>query len=137
MSNKSIPAKFFEIYGIQHNVEGCAPLFAESAVINTTVAPGPLTFEGYKMVGYAFLAGFPDISASVLDQLEDCDKVVSRVAWSGTMTGELNGIPATGRSFRTESITIDRIANGQIVERREVSDMLGMLQQLGVIPTPG
>ncbi len=137
MSNKSISMQFFEIYGAQHDVEGCTPLFAENVQIITTVAPVPLDFDGYKMVGYAFLAAFPNISVEVLDQIEEGDKVVSRVAWSGTMTGELNGIPATGRSFRSESITIDRMANGQIVERREINDMMGMLQQLGVIPTPG
>ena len=43
-------------------------------------------------------------------------------------------MPPTGRSFRSEAITIDRIVDGQIRERWEASDMLGMLQQLGVIP---
>ena len=137
MSNKSVSMKFFEIYGNQHDVEGCAPLFAEDAHIDTTVAPGPFDFLGYKMVGYAFLAGFPDLSATVLDQIEEGDKVVSRVAWSGTHTGELNGMPPTGRSFRSEAIYIDRLADGRIIERREINDMMGMMVQLGVIPMPG
>ena len=137
MSNKSVSARFFETYGNQHDVEGCTPLFAADAVIRTTTAPGPMNFEGYKQVGYAFLAGFPDLKDEILDQIEEGEKVVTRIAWSGTNTGELNGMPPTGRSFRSEAIVIDRIENGQIMERWEASDMLGMLQQLGVIPAPG
>lgn len=137
MSNKSVSARFFETYGNQHDVEGCTPLFAADAIIHSTTAPGPVNFEGYKQVGYAFLAGFPDLKGEILDQIEDGEKVVTRIAWSGTNTGALNGMPPTGRSFRSEAIVIDRIVDGQILERWETNDMLGMLQQLGAIPTPG
>jgi predicted ester cyclase len=51
-------------------------------------------------------------------------------------TGELQGIPPTGKRVRMTGIWIDRITHGQIVERWSQFDQLGMLQQLGVIPTP-
>lgn len=136
MSNKSVSASFFEIYGNQHDVEGCTPLFAEDAVIHFN-GSGPLNFEGYKQVGYAFLAGFPDIKATILDQFEGNGKVASRVRWSGTHTGEFNGIPATGRPFQNEDITIDHVVDGQIKERWTIGDLLSMMQQLGIIPAPG
>jgi predicted ester cyclase len=136
MSNKSVSLKFYETYGNQHDVEGCTPLFAPEAMVYTSIAPVPLDFNGYKQLGYAFLAGFADLSVTVVEQLEDGNKVVSRVIWGGTHTGDLNGIPPTGRTFSSEAIIIDTIENGKIVERREVSDMLGMMQQLGVIPAP-
>jgi predicted ester cyclase len=137
MSNKSVSAAFFETYGNQHDVEGCGPLFAEDAVIHFSGTPGPLNFEGYKQVGYSFLAGFPDIKVTILDQFEEDGKVASRVNWSGTHTGEFNGIPPTGRPFHNEDITIDHIVDGKIKERWTIGDLLGMMQQLGVIPTPG
>ena len=137
MSNKSVSMKFFETYGGQHDVEGCTPLFTEDAVIISTIAPGAMGIEGYKQLGYAFLAGIPDMSVTMLDQIEEGDKVVNWVAWSGTHTGDLNGMPPTGRSFRSEAMVIDRIVAGKIAERHEVSDMMGMMMQLGVIPTPG
>jgi len=137
MSNKSVSASFFEIYGNQHDVEGCEPLFASDAVIHSNTAPGPMDFATYKQLGSAYLAGFADMRVEILDQVEDGKKVASRIAWSGTHTGMLNGIPATGRSFRSEAIMIDRIEDGKIQERWEVSDLLTMLQQLGVIPMPG
>lgn len=134
MSNKSVSTRFFEVFGHQHDVEGCRPLFAPDAMIYTTTAPMPVNFDGYRQVGYAYLAGIPDVTVEILDQFEEGEKVVTRVAWSGTQTGELNGIPPTGRSFRAEAIVIDRVVNGQIAERWDMSDMLTMMQQLGVIP---
>ncbi|MBX2998897.1 MAG: ester cyclase [Caldilineaceae bacterium] len=134
MSNKSISARFFETYGKQHDVEGCRPLFAADAVIHSSTAPVDMNFEGYAGVGHAFLTGFADLTVDILDQFEAGDKVVTRVAWSGTHTGDLNGIPATGRRFRLEAIVIDRVEKGQIQERWDVGNMLDMMQQLGVIP---
>jgi predicted ester cyclase len=134
MSNKSVSLKFFETYGKQHDVEGAKHLFAENAIINTSVAPGPMNVEAYGQLGHAFLTGFADISATVVEQLEDQNRVINRVIWGGTHTGDLNGIPPTGHSFRTESIVIDTIVDGKIIERREVSNVLEMMQQLGVIP---
>jgi predicted ester cyclase len=43
------------------------------------------------------------------------------------------GIPATGRSFDVLTFGILRIANGQAVERRGVSDNLKMMRQLGLM----
>ena len=37
----------------------------------------------------------------------------------------------------SSGITIDRIVDGRIVESRADRDMMGMMQQLGVVPTPG
>ncbi|WP_343411082.1 ester cyclase [Candidatus Amarolinea dominans] len=90
--------------------------------------------RGLQTARLCLLPGLPTFTETVLEQFEDGNKVVSRVAWSGTHTGTLNGIPPTGRSFQNESIVIDTVVNGKIAERREVSDMLGMLQQLGLIP---
>ena len=136
MSNKSVSRKFFETYGNQHDVEGCTPLFAEDAKISTTAMPGSMEFNTDKQVGYTFLGGFPDLKVEVVEQMEDGNKVISHVYWGGTHTGALMGIPATGRAFRSEAIFIDTIENEKIVERREVSDMLGMMQQLGLVPAP-
>jgi steroid delta-isomerase-like uncharacterized protein len=134
MSNQSVSIRFYETYGKQHDVEGCRPLFAADAVIHSATAPVPMNFEVYAQVGRAFLAGFADLTVDILDQFEAGDKVATRLAWSGTHTGDLNGIPPTGRTFRSEAIVIDRVVNGQIKERWDVSDMLSMMQQLGVIP---
>jgi predicted ester cyclase len=53
----------------------------------------------------------------------------------GTLhVGEINGIPATGRSIEVDAISVHRMAGGKIAETWEVWDTLGLLQQLGVVP---
>ena len=45
------------------------------------------------------------------------------------------GIPATGKPVNITGVAIDRFENGQAVELWEVIDQLGLMQQLGVIPS--
>jgi steroid delta-isomerase-like uncharacterized protein len=135
MSNKSVSQRFFEVYGNNHDTEAAILLFAPDARINANVIPGgSADAAGYKQVGEMFLQGFPNLSAKVLDQIEEGDKVVTRVLWSGTQTGSLLGIPPTGKSFQVEGVVTDRIVNGQIQERWEIGDLMTMMQQLGVVP---
>ena len=46
------------------------------------------------------------------------------------------GIPPTGKEVSITGIAIDRFENDQSVEHWEIIDQLGLMQQLGVIPTP-
>jgi steroid delta-isomerase-like uncharacterized protein len=62
------------------------------------------------------------------------DKVVVRWTGSGTHTGEINGIPPTGKKIEVDAITIHQMRDGKIAETWEVWDTLGFLQQLGVVP---
>ena len=47
------------------------------------------------------------------------------------------GIPPSGNTLAITGIDIFRLAGGKIVESWVSVDALGMLQQLGVLPTPG
>jgi predicted ester cyclase len=97
----------------------------------------PSGFQGRKMFYGAFLAAFPDLHLQIEDLVAENDRVVTYWSASGTHTGELMGIPPTGKSATFTGIAIDRFENGQSVEHWEVSDQMGMMQQLGLIPTPG
>ena len=66
------------------------------------------------------------------------DKVVARVRATGTHQGEFMGMPATGRSVDVQVIDIMRFGeDGLVHEHWGLFDALGMMQQLGAIPTPG
>jgi predicted ester cyclase len=51
----------------------------------------------------------------------------------GTHGGEFFGVPATGKSVTVGVIDIVRYDDGQIVEHWNQVDMLGLMQQLGVV----
>ncbi len=87
----------------------------------------------------AFFSGFwqavPDASIEVGDVFEAGDRVAARLTITGTHEGELLGVPATGRPITLEVLTILRFDDdGRIAERWNVSDYLGLLQQVGAIP---
>ena len=60
----------------------------------------------------------------------------ARTTMRGTHTGDFFGIPPTGRRVELPGVHIMRIANGRIAEHWGSNDDLGMMRQLGVIPSP-
>jgi len=80
---------------------------------------------------------FPDFQVTVEDVVAEGDKVARRVTLSGTHKGEYMGIPPTGKQMTMGVITIERIEGGKIAEQWGEADMLGLMQQLGVMPPPG
>jgi predicted ester cyclase len=65
------------------------------------------------------------------------DRVVVRGHWTGTHQGEFMGIPPTGKQVQVSYIDIWVVENDQLMKNWVEMDMLGMLRQLGVAPTPG
>jgi len=98
--------------------------------------------EGYQGVEpfqqqiAAFRAGFPDLQVTVDELLVDGDRFASRTTVTGTHTGDLMGMPATGQRISVEAVDIGRIENGLAKERWGGLNMYSMLTQLGVIPAP-
>jgi steroid delta-isomerase-like uncharacterized protein len=84
----------------------------------------------------AFRAGFPDLHVTIEDLLTDGDRFASRTTVTGTHTGDLMGMPATGKRISVEAVDIGRIENGQAKERWGGLNMYSLLTQLGVIPAP-
>lgn len=98
--------------------------------------PGlPSGLEGRKIFASALLAAFPDLQVAVEDLVAEGEKLVTRYSVRGTHKGDLMGIPATGKEISITGIAIDRFENGQSVEHWEIIDQLGLMQQLGVVPT--
>jgi predicted ester cyclase len=84
-----------------------------------------------------FLAAFPDLQTIIEELIAEGDTVVRRGFFCGTHQGEFQGIPPTGKQVTVPMIAIERIVDGKVVEHRASPDIMGMMQQLGVIPAPG
>lgn len=89
--------------------------------------------EGVKQFFSMFRGAVPDLTATVEDLIVGGDRGVARVTFSGTQTGELFGIPATGKQFRIQAIDILRFQNGLAVEHWGVTDMAALMEQLGAL----
>ena len=62
--------------------------------------------------------------------------VVTPLTFRGTQTGELQGIPPSGKQAEVRAINIHRVVAGKIVDAETVVDMMGLMQQIGAIPGP-
>jgi predicted ester cyclase len=89
--------------------------------------------EGFKQMGQLLLSAFTGATSTVEDMIAEGDKVVSQITFRGTHTGDMMGIPPTGKSVAMSEIIIDRLAEGQIVESWRLFDQMGMMQQMGLI----
>ena len=92
--------------------------------------------EGLKQFVSMIRAGFPDLRVTLEDEIAEGEKVVTRWIAQGTHQGELMGIAPTGNRVTIRGITIHRIGEGKIVEEWENWDALGMMQQIGAVPSP-
>ena len=91
--------------------------------------------EGLKQVIVVFRTAFPDIHWVMEEMVGEGDKVFSRFTWSGTHRAEFFGVPATGRQVTVNGIVLDRVVADKMVESRILMDALGMMTQLGAIPS--
>lgn len=94
--------------------------------------------EGTKAVVMTYRTAFPDVHFTVEDQIAEGDEVATRWTARGTHTGPLpGGIGPTGKPVVVTGISVERYDNGKMAESRVNWDFLGLLQQLGVVPSPG
>ncbi len=111
-------------------------LFAEGFVYNNPQGV-VMDFQGSQQVLQLFNTALPDHNTEVKDEIVTDDRVVYRWETRGTHNGDFFGVPPTGKQLLSRGVTIMRVENGQIAELWESIDILGLMQQLGVIPTPG
>jgi len=97
-------------------------------------APGP---AGFKQLIGMFHMAFPDMHITIEDEFGEGDKVGTRGYITGMHKGEFMGIPATNKPVKVTYIDLWRVENGKFVENWVQMDMLGLMQQLGVVPAPG
>jgi len=90
--------------------------------------------DGFRGFVETYLTAFPDGSIVVDEQIAEGERVATRWTARGTNTGELMGMPATGKQVVIPGITITRIVNGKSVEAWSSWDTLSLVQQLGLVP---
>jgi steroid delta-isomerase-like uncharacterized protein len=90
--------------------------------------------EGLKELVAMYRSGVPDLRVTVEHQFTEGDYVATRFTARGTHGGEIMGVPPTGRQVSIAGITISRCRDGKIMEEWEVSDVFGLLQQIGAVP---
>jgi steroid delta-isomerase-like uncharacterized protein len=90
---------------------------------------------GYLAIIGMMRGGFPDIQWTLEEMVAEGDKVAARFTMRGTHRGTFFGVPPTGKTISVQAMNIYRLSGGQFVEEHGQPDMLGLLQQIGAVPT--
>ena len=131
--NKATILRLYEEVFSKGDLDLIDELMADDFVEHEELPPGIPPGKAAPRALMTMMHGaFPDFHATVEELLEDGDKVIARVRFSGTHQGEFMGIPATGKKFDIAVIDIIELRDGKAVAHWGVMDMAGMMEQLGL-----
>jgi len=132
--NQAIVRRFLEEAYNQGNLAVGDELLAENCVFYT---PAPIQgIAGWKQFATAFLTAFPDDLQVTIDEMFGSgNKVAARWTAQGTHKGPLRGIPPSGNRVTWVGIAFYSLLNGRITEVWGLNDALGIMQQIGAIPS--
>jgi predicted ester cyclase len=135
--NKQLVLRWREEAYEKKNLNVIDELHAPDYVGHIVGTPGPIRGrEALKQLFAAYFAAF-DIHVSSEFLNAEGDMVVVRDTYRLKHKGEFQGIPPTGKELSVTGTDIYRIVGEKFVEQWVEADMLGLMQQLGVLSTPG
>lgn len=92
---------------------------------------------GYiKLLHTAHGEWFPGYQVTIQDLLADGDKVSVRATVDAVHENSVFGSAPSGNRIHWEAMAIYRFTDGQIIERWELFDSMGLMVQLGVVALP-
>ena len=112
-------------------------VYATNFVNHDPSRPHVMDCESLKAFIAEVRKAMPDFKSVTEDLIVENDRYVIRWVVSGSHMGTLTGIPIppTKKKITQTGMTIVRVEQGKIVEAWWNYDMLGALQQMGVIPS--
>jgi steroid delta-isomerase-like uncharacterized protein len=133
--NKALVRRFYE-EGV-HNPALFDELLAPTYVLHFPGGPPISGIEQAKQLMAVYTSAFPDLQLTTEDMVAEGDKVAIRNTWHGTHQGAFQGLPPTGKHVTFTGSDFFRFEGGKIAEQWADLDALGLMQQLGGIPTMG
>ncbi len=129
--NKALLRRVIDEVFNQHNLDAADQYYpGDYLQHNSHVPPG---LAGFKQFFTMHFAAFPDLHATIEDLIAEGDKVAARLTWRGTHKGEFEGVAPTGKQITFTTMEFFRVGDGKLAEHWDEVDLLGMLQQIGVI----
>jgi steroid delta-isomerase-like uncharacterized protein len=117
-----------------HDVDRMATFFTDDCIYEN-VARGE-TYRGRDQVkawAKASFQSFPDFRLEVTSLIVSGDRLACEWTMSGTHTGSIQGLPATGKTFSVRGSTVVQLKGLKIARNADYWDVMGFLRQLGMI----
>jgi steroid delta-isomerase-like uncharacterized protein len=133
-TNKAIIQRLYDEVWNGGNLDAVDEIFSADFVYHDPTHPYFTDLEGYKQFIAMTRVEWPDIHITTNQTVAEEDKVACYGTISGTHEGGAFGIPKTGKWMSWTAKVIYRFADGKVVEAWYCGDMMGLWQQLGLIP---
>jgi steroid delta-isomerase-like uncharacterized protein len=113
--NKQAVQQVFEEIMNRGNLQLVDELVADDYRVNDPpgIPPGK---EGFRALVNMYRTGAPDLNMTVEDLIAEGDQVAVRWTATGTLTGEMMGIPPSGQRVTFRAISWLRLTNGKLAE---------------------
>ncbi len=133
--NKAIVRQFNMEFIQGRNLKAGQELLADGFV-NRTATPGlSAGKEGVRAFFEILWRAFPDMTVEIFDQVAQGNTVITRKAFHGTHQGDFMGIAPTHKRVQINVTDVLCLERNQLVEHWGIVDQVGLMQQLGVIPS--
>ncbi|WP_158563237.1 ester cyclase [Chitinophaga silvatica] len=96
---------------------------------------GEKGINGFTKGFIGFINAFPDAKWTISEVITEGDKVVVMQTVEGTQKNQFQNIPPTNKKIQISGVVIYELEDGLIINHIVHTDRLGVLQQLGVLPT--
>jgi steroid delta-isomerase-like uncharacterized protein len=135
-SNMEVVRRFFEAGPSSGDIGAADALLAPDLALHVPLpAPGP-GIGAMNTIITSCRAAFHGLHVTINDLMADEDKVTCRFTARGVHNGEFMGLPPTGKKIAMTGIEIFRLRDGKIVELWGEANLMGLMQQLGILPAP-
>ncbi|WP_152421996.1 ester cyclase [Natrialba chahannaoensis] len=135
IANKTLVRRDPEEIWSAGNLDTISEVFAEEFVLHDPAAPDePRDRDDYRAYVETYREVFPDVTYEVDSLVAESEFVSLRYTAHGTHKGEFFGIKPTGTEVSVTGMELYRVENGAMVELWTSYDVLGLFQQLGVVP---
>ncbi len=138
--NRALFERYFDEVANKDNLDLADEIFAQDYLHHDPANPDPRPMAGSQAVKdhlTSLKGAFPDLVFDIDDIVTEGDGIVVRWTARGTNTGDYFGMPATGKPIEITGMNTWVTRDGKAIEGWVNRDDMGLLQQLGVIPTPG
>jgi predicted ester cyclase len=137
-ANKAIVRRYQEAYN-SNRLELLDDVVAADIKTPEMVPGFEPGIEGLKQLHRVTIEAWTDFQTHIEAMIAEGNYVAVRVTCAATPQKEAFGLKPTGKSFRIAGMYIVHIdpESGKIVEHFGIEDALGIMQQLGAMPSPG
>ena len=137
MTNEDIVRTACRVVWSEGQLDRIAEFYSEDFSADYPMTNWGTGLAGIKALASGIRTAFPDYSEEIEELIDAGTKIVVRLAISGTQTGDLPNLPATGRRVAFRDMTVCELRDERIIKQSGLTDYLTLYSQLGIVDFRG